>query len=215
MATYKSMIEIRGSIDNLVFYTLNGIPVVRKKSGFNKDAYANNPKYAKVRENSSEFGHCSKSGKMIRVALHQYLSECGDRYMYQKFAQVMTRIKNLDKHSARGSRKIPVGLGVAGAEVLLQQFVFGAIPNLMGTAILNKELFGAEIRLAHPTNFDEITLLTLAPDFENYHCQLSEETQNIKPKKTAYSFAKTLEQENLLYFLVLKKDGKIMAMGFV
>lgn len=209
------MIEIRGSIDDLVFYNLNGIPVVRKKSGFNKDAYANNPKYAKVRENSSEFGHCSKSGKMIRLALHQYLSECGDSYMYQKFAQAMTRIKDMDTQSARGNRKVPVGLGVAGAEVLLQQFVFGAIPNLMGLAIRNEELFGTEIRLANPTDFDEIILVTLAPNFENYHCEISEETQNIKPKQTTYSFAKNLEQEILLYFLVLKKDGKIIAMGFV
>lgn len=36
MARYKSILQFRGSLDGLVFYQLNGVPVVRKKSGFDK-----------------------------------------------------------------------------------------------------------------------------------------------------------------------------------
>jgi hypothetical protein len=63
MATYESLIKIKGSIGDLVFYSLNGKNVVRKKSGFNKNAFKKSPSYEKVRQNSSEFGHCSKAGK--------------------------------------------------------------------------------------------------------------------------------------------------------
>ena len=63
MARYKSILQFQGSIDGLVFYELNGVSVVRKKSGFNRDDFKTKENYARVRENSSEFGHCSKTGK--------------------------------------------------------------------------------------------------------------------------------------------------------
>jgi hypothetical protein len=31
MARYKSILQFRGSLDGLVFYQLNGVPVVRKR----------------------------------------------------------------------------------------------------------------------------------------------------------------------------------------
>ena len=39
MARYKSILQFRGSLDGLVFYQLNGVPVVRKKSGFDKNSF--------------------------------------------------------------------------------------------------------------------------------------------------------------------------------
>ncbi|WP_435524965.1 hypothetical protein [Chryseobacterium indoltheticum] len=63
MATYESFIKLNGAVGDLVFYNLNGKNVVRKKSGFNKTAYKKSPTYEKVRQNSFEFGHCSKSWK--------------------------------------------------------------------------------------------------------------------------------------------------------
>lgn len=65
MARYKSILQFQGAIDGLVFYELNGVSVVRKKSGFNRDDFKTKENYARVRENSSEFGHCSKTGKML------------------------------------------------------------------------------------------------------------------------------------------------------
>lgn len=215
MAKYKSLVEIRGSIDDLVFYNLNGIPVVRKKSGFNKDDYANNPKYAKVRENSSEFGHCSKSGKMIRMALSEYLKDVTDKYLYQKFAKVMTQIKDLDNISPRGQRRIPNGLQNAVAYSLLYHFKFGEFENMEGAALRTDGLFGIEIRVANPGDFDSAELVTLKPDFEKYFCRTEKETLSISSKQKNYEFQKPADDMTMLYFLVLKKEGKIKRMGFV
>lgn len=215
MAKYKSLVEIRGSIDDLVFYNLNGIPVVRKKSGFNKDDYANNPKYAKVRENSSEFGHCSKSGKMIRMALSEYLKDVTDKYLYQKFAKVMTQIKDLDNISPRGQRRIPNGLQNAVAYSLLYHFKFGEFENMEGAALRTDGLFGIEIMVANPGDFDSAELVTLKPDFEKYFCRTEKETLSISSKQKNYEFQKPADDMTMLYFLVLKKEGKIKRMGFV
>ena len=49
MARYKSILQFQGSIDGLVFYELNGVSVVRKKSGFNRDDFKTKENYARVR----------------------------------------------------------------------------------------------------------------------------------------------------------------------
>lgn len=214
MAKYKSIVEIKGAIDNLVFYNLNGIPVVRRKSGFNKEDYQNNPKYARVRENSGEFGHCSKSGKMIRTALGDYLKDCGDRYIYQKFAKVMTQIKDLDQTSPRGKRNIPEGLKHGAAYGLLHHFKFGQFNNVTGAATRADGLFGMEIRLRSPASFDEMELIILKPDFENYVTTISVICKNVNSNQPLYEFEITTDA-GLLYILALKKDGKIVNFGFI
>ena len=47
MATYEGIVKIKGAVGDLVFYTLNGKNVVRKKSGFNKNSFDKNPNYEK------------------------------------------------------------------------------------------------------------------------------------------------------------------------
>ena len=80
MARYKSILQFRGSLDGLVFYQLNGVPVVRKKSGFDKNSFKTKDNYARVRENSSEFGHCSKVGKMLRHAVRPFLKKVATNF---------------------------------------------------------------------------------------------------------------------------------------
>ena len=215
MAKYKSLVEIQGSIDDLVFYNLNGIPVVRRKSGFNKDSFKNNPNYAKVRENSSEFGHCSKSGKMIRESLNAYIADNGDKYLYQKFAKVMTQIKDLDTISERGKRRIPNGLKHPAAAVLLRDFNFGIFENLSAVAQLSEVLFGKEITISKPSDYDEAVFMAIEIDFEKYHIKSHEQPFKILPKQISYNVENVESVAPLLYFLVLKKSGKILRTGFL
>jgi len=106
MATYESFIKLNGSIGDLVFYNLNGKNIVRKKSGFNKAAYKKSPTYEKVRQNSSEFGHCSKIGKLIRSCISKYIELADDALLYQRFAKTMTKIKDLDIENEKGKRSV-------------------------------------------------------------------------------------------------------------
>ena len=211
MATYESLIKITGAVGDLVFYNLNGKNVVRKKSGFNKAAFKKNPSYEKVRQNSSEFGHCSKIGKVIRNTLDLYIKEAGDPLLYQKFAKVMTMIKDLDMISERGKRTVENGLKTEEGRKLLREFQLGTLPIISDCIRIEDQiLYKNDDCVA-----DKTIILTIKLDSENYSTEYTEEIiswdQQQKPFKKLFS-----ENDLLLYFIVLKNDhNEITRMGFV
>lgn len=212
MATYESLITINGKVGDMVFYNLNGKNVVRKKSGFNKNAFKKSPSYEKVRQNSSEFGHCSKVGKIIRQSLYPYINESGDALLYQKFAKLMTEIKNFDS-AEKGKRTVRNGLATPQGKSLLTQFQFGEIPNIEGKAVVSSGLFGKNIEINNEDILaDQIVLISLKIDFENYSAENYEEEiiQNNMAVQNLFD-----ENDEVLYFAVLKQKDKIIQMGFI
>lgn len=212
MATYESVIKITGAVGDLVFYNLNGKNVVRKKSGFNKTAFKKSPSYEKVRQNSSEFGHCSKMGKIIRKSLESYIKEAGDPLLYQKFAKVMTAIKDLDKISERGKRTVGNGLKTEEGKKLLREFQIGAIQNVSDCVrIQDQMLYRNEKCISDQTLFIIIKL-----DSEKYITESAEEII-IWNKEQESLFKKYFSKDDLLlHFVVLKnKKNEITHMGFV
>lgn len=216
MARYESILKLKGSIDDLVFYQLNGVNVVRKKSGFNSKDFKSKASYKKVRENSSEFGHCSKVGKMLREALAEYLKESGDKYLYQKFAKLMTEIKDLDTENAKGKRCVENGLKTAVGMELLKKFQFGEIENAGKSIITEDGLFSFMIRLKSKTMANKIDLVSLNINFKNYVATSDTKTIKIQQGKNTYEMEKSGDNSStLLKFVVLKKDKEIIKMGFV
>lgn len=209
MATINELKEIRGTIDDLVFYTLNGKQVVRKKSGFSTEAFANNPNYKKVKDNSTEFGHCSKASKMFRTAIAEYIQDCGDKLMYQKFTKVMTNIKNNDTQNEHGKRRIEIGLQYDKSLTILRKFQFGDLKNVEGIAHKEMGLFNESIIVQ--STADEAIVLFLEPNFEDYTVHIKQEKHPLHNKKTEIE----LKDSAPLVFLALKKKGKITHIGFV
>ncbi|GAB0157978.1 hypothetical protein CHRYSEOSP005_32800 [Chryseobacterium sp. Alg-005] len=215
MATYESLIKLKGSVGDLVFYTLNGKNVVRKKSGFNKTAFKKNPAYEKVRQNSSEFGHCSKIGKTIRQALSSYLKEADDPLLYQKLAKLMTEIKDCDHISGRGKRTVQNGLSTDEGMLLLKGFQWGNIPNIENKATISFGLWDKSLHFGKDFNAHEVSILTLKIDFEDYLTE-SFEDKLLLGTQQEVAFERHFSTDDfLLHFMALRKDGKIMRMGFV
>ncbi|MDR4954232.1 hypothetical protein REB14_18790 [Chryseobacterium sp. ES2] len=212
MATYESVIKITGAVGDLVFYTLNGKNVVRKKSGFNKAAFKKNPSYEKVRQNSSEFGHCSKMGKMIRKSLEIYIKEAGDPLLYQKFAKVMTTIKDLDTISERGKRTVENGLKTEEGRKLLRGFQLGTVNQISDCIRMKDHVL---YKNDHCTS-DHAVILTLKLNSEKYSMESSEEIVYWNQQQNT-SFKKYFpDNDFLLYFIALKNENdKITHMGFV
>lgn len=210
MATYESLIKIKGSVGDLVFYTLNGKNVVRKKSGFNKKAFKKDPSYEKVRQNSSEFGHCSKMGKIIRNSLDIFLKESGDALLYQKFARLMTEIKDLDIISGRGKRTVENGLKTDAGKKLLNAFQFGEIKNIY-TEIEYKD----DLLCVKEDKTKSLTIITLKLDSENYTVEKTEEEFSLN--QNPISFKKYFsDDDSLLYFFVLRNESdEVSHMGFL
>lgn len=210
MATYESIIKIKGAVGDLVFYNLNGKNVVRKKSGFNKAAFKKNPSYEKVRQNSSEFGHCSKVGKIIRTSLSVYIKKAGDPLLYQKFAKLMTEIKDLDAVSERGKRTVENGLQTEAGKKLLREFQFGEVENLVNVLeIQNQFLMLKKSDIATTVFFSTIKL-----NWETYSTEYTEE--KIILDQQYNPFKKQFASEDVLHFAVLKDDNnEITYMGFL
>lgn len=212
MATYESLITITGAVGDLVFYNLNGKNVVRKKSGFNKAAFKKSPSYEKVRQNSSEFGHCSKIGKIIRKSLEVYIKEAGDPLLYQKFAKLMTAIKDLDIISERGKRTVENGFKTEAGKKLLREFQLGTVNNVSDCIRIEGQVLYKNDRCTS----DLAVILTLKLDSQNYSVESNEEIvnwnqQQQRPFKKYFS-----EDDLLLYFVVLKNENdNITHMGFV
>ncbi|WP_454045831.1 hypothetical protein [Chryseobacterium sp. Marseille-Q8038] len=212
MATYESVIKITGAVGDLVFYTLNGKNVVRKKSGFNKAAFKKNPSYEKVRQNSSEFGHCSKIGKIIRKSLEVYIKESGDPLLYQKFAKVMTAIKDLDIISERGKRTVENGLKTEEGRKLLRAFQLGTIHTVSDCIRSQNHVLYKN----KGCTTDEGVILTLKLDSESYSIETHEEIISWSQQQEK-SFKKYFSEDDfLLYFVALKNEkDEITHMGFV
>lgn len=219
MAKYKSSIEIQGAIGDLVYYQLNGVNVVRRKSGFNKTSYEEKESYAKVRQNSSEFGHCSKSGKMLRDALKDYMPLAEDKYLYQKFAKVMTLIKDLDTSTSKGDRRVFRGLETEQGKKNLQEFEFGKVPRIKNELKISKDLFATSLLIPSFSKYDSIELVEITAHFETYQSKVKIRTFELKDKASRQDLepfaGSALEAEQTLYFAALKKNQEVKAMGFV
>lgn len=216
MAKYQSIVKIKGTIDDYVFYDLNGISVMRKKSGFNGEDFKSKESYRKVRENSSEFGHCSKSGKMLREALQPFIQESGDKYLYQSFAKLMTKIKDLDTESQRGKRRIQHGLKNPLSTELLRNFQFGEMNRASSFLTKSFNLWDFSIEATGKINADEIILIILEPDFENLTTERQQSSMPVLAGQKTFIFENSNnETDQLLYFAVLRKNEKVMAMGFI
>lgn len=216
MATYESFIKLNGAVGDLVFYNLNGKNVVRKKSGFNKAAYKKSPTYEKVRQNSFEFGHCSKIGKLIRLCISKYIELADEALLYQRFAKVMTNIKDLDVEHEKGKRSVKTGLKTTEGRNILQQFQFGNIPNFNQNTYISLGLWDRSLHLDKKIVADEIVIVSIKIDFENYLTEFFEEEIVLQNNKTELIFKNHFsEEDDVIHFVAIKKASQIVQIGFV
>lgn len=216
MATYESFIKLNGAIGDLVFYNLNGKNIVRKKSGFNKSAYKKSPTYEKVRQNSSEFGHCSKIGKLIRSNISKYIELAEDALLYQRFTKTMTEIKDLDSEHEKGIRTVKVGLKTNEGKTALQNFEFGKFHNFKNETNISLGLWDKSLHLEKTILANEIIIVSIKIDFENFLSESFEEKIILQDHQSEIVFENHFsEDDTVLHFIVAKKSSEIIRMGFV
>ncbi|MCL9807063.1 hypothetical protein NAT51_16125 [Flavobacterium amniphilum] len=130
MARVKSIIHFEGSLEDLVFYRLNGIHCVRRKDGMQGERIKNNPNFERTRENNSEFGHCSAYGKSLRNVILPLVSKAKDDRLVSRMQRLLGSIKDLDSVSPRGQRKVWRGLETTEGRRLLKGFDFNGNATL-------------------------------------------------------------------------------------
>ncbi|APY12111.1 hypothetical protein BWZ22_13115 [Seonamhaeicola sp. S2-3] len=125
MARQKGLFKIRGTLGEVNYYVINGVGYARKAGGgFNSKAIRSQPNMQRVRENASEFGHCSRVKKALRLAFVPFLQGYKDTSLHGRMMTLLTSIKALDKVSERGQRCVGEGLKTAKGRHLLTHFAF-------------------------------------------------------------------------------------------
>jgi hypothetical protein len=124
MAKLNGILKIEGTLQDMTFYKTQDGHLVKTKSGVSGDRIANDPAFARTRENGSEFGSSASAGKLLRDAVRTMVSTASDNRVTSRVTQIMTQIKNLDTTSMRGERTVDVGIGTAEGKALLKDFNF-------------------------------------------------------------------------------------------
>lgn len=135
MAKQKGIIQLTGTIDGINFYTRNGKPVARKAGGgFTGVKIKKSPTMVRVRENNTEFGHCSRFKKSFKDALLPFFKGYKDGELHGKMMQLFLALKDCDVFSERGKRTIEKGLlSTTGSKLLLDfNFTSFSLPLLKG-----------------------------------------------------------------------------------
>ena len=132
MAKSLGIIKIEGTVEDLTFYKKDGKNFVRRKGGIPRECIENDPNFVRTRENNAEFGHSGNAGKLLRMAMGSLVFKAKDNRLASRMLQTMSSIKNLDTTSARGQRKVAIGLATPTGKQMLQGFDFNINAPLNG-----------------------------------------------------------------------------------
>lgn len=124
MAKYKSLFKVRGSIDDVNFYKTEDGYRMRSKPSISKERMKSDPAFERTRENNREFGNSATSGKILRRACLDLVSNAKDKKLASRLTQVMTQVKNADLTSVRGQRQVAVGILTPEGQLALKGFNF-------------------------------------------------------------------------------------------
>lgn len=125
MAKQEGIVQIVGTLGGINFYKRKGVAIARKAGGgFTREAIKNKPSMQRVRENSNEFGRCSKVKKEFRLGLLPFLIAVKDGDLHGRMMRLFQQIKVLDTVNARGNRTVAQGMTTAMGRKLLKDFDF-------------------------------------------------------------------------------------------
>lgn len=154
MAQQKSILKLKGTIGGITFYKSKDGYLAREKGGVDASRIANDPGFARTRENGAEFGNAASAGKLLRDAVRVLGKDASDGRVTARLTQIMAQIKNMDEANARGERHVGEGLAKDEAKNLLIGFNFNVNAEL-GTVLY--KAFGVDAETG------EITIAALTP----------------------------------------------------
>ncbi|MEO8771517.1 MAG: hypothetical protein ABI402_15585 [Ferruginibacter sp.] len=126
MAKQKSIVKLSGTIDDITFsQTKDGFVARKKIPKVSKETLATDPRYARLRENMSEFDRGVSAGKKMRIAVQDALLNCSDKRLGTRLNQAMMTVLASDPTGKRGERSV-----ANGNAALLKGFNFSTASQL-------------------------------------------------------------------------------------
>ena len=136
--------DIPKRIGNLVIYKLHDNLIVRTQSGFTSEALLNDAKYAKIRNNATEFGNVSSLSKAVRMALALLLPKTNTLAVVNSFTKKMRELMNYDLVSVSGKRNLADALKNPAGRAVLKDYDFNPNSRLDLGYTLNKNAITLE-----------------------------------------------------------------------
>lgn len=160
MARQKSILKLQGTIGGISFYKSKDGYLAREKGGVDASRIANDPGFARTRENGAEFANAASAGKLLRDAVRVLGKSASDGRVTSRLTQIMAQIKNMDEANVRGERSAAEGMEKAEAKLLLKGFNFN-INAVLGSVLYKPFTVDAEtgeISIAALSPLDDISL---------------------------------------------------------
>jgi hypothetical protein len=123
MARQKGIVKLDGTIGGITFYKSQDGYLAREKGGVEASRIANDPAFARTRENGAEFGRAGKAGKMLRTAFRSLLQNTADSKMVSRLTADFVKVIQADETNDPGQRNV-----IDGEVEMLSGFEF----NLRG-----------------------------------------------------------------------------------
>lgn len=135
MARQKGIIKLKGTIGDISFYKTQDGHLAREKGGVDASRIANDPNFARTRENGREFGEAAKDGKLLRDALKSSAITTQDKRVTSRLTKLMTEILKHDTTNLRGARTVGTAIAFPIAMTKLKGFNFN-IKAILGAVLI-------------------------------------------------------------------------------
>jgi hypothetical protein len=123
MAKVKGIVTLQGTLGGVNYYQTIYGPIAREAGGgFNGDAIRTKASMKRVRENGSEFGHCSRVNKLFRQGIGVFYEHYKFAGLHGHLMRLFTRLKDLDPVNERGERRVGLGLATEAGKTLMRTF---------------------------------------------------------------------------------------------
>lgn len=141
MAKILTDIFFKGRVDNLVFYRLHDMMVLRTSSGFTKETRNTNPRYENCNRSASEFGCVSTLGKQVRMVLSKVLPKQNNLAVVNSFTKKMCTVVVHDITNPKGERQLANAVVTENGRQLLQGYEFNPHTQIvLGCQLTNNSL---------------------------------------------------------------------------
>lgn len=128
MARQESLIQLTGSVGNIIFYKSIDGYLARKKGGIAASRIHSEPAFARTRENNAEFRRAAQATKLMRAAFASLLAGTSDTRMTGRLNGAMVKVIRADAVNPRGDRDV-----INGDVSLLRDFDFNKNARLAAT----------------------------------------------------------------------------------
>lgn len=109
MGSQKGPLLIEGNVGNLSFFKTKDGHQVRMKTGPSGDKMRTDKRYARTRQNWTEFSKAAAAAKLLRKALAEHVKRIRDQYSFSRLVKSTMAVIKSDPTNDRGQRLITAG----------------------------------------------------------------------------------------------------------